>query len=209
MSNRGFSDDASALLYLVPFAASAIYALFLWVVGGVSAYLPSSVYLAVTRDPIIFAIGSVSVMLGVALEVSSTEPGGRAARVTSVGNTMQTIALASLILSFLSALYANGFSDVSGAVTDFIVGRYSIVFPAMMILLSFLVTAQFRFTSVTNPKFLGVISMLLVPATLYGLGKRNGPLALGLSLLFVLAGIVLFLISARKRPDSEKPSGAN
>ncbi len=40
MSGRGYSDDLTALLYLVPFAASGVYGLYLWVGAGLSALLP-------------------------------------------------------------------------------------------------------------------------------------------------------------------------
>ena len=204
MSDKGFADDASALLYLVPFAASGAYGLFLWVQAGISVFLPSVVFLAVTRDPILFVVGSVAVMLGVVLEVRSTEPLDRPARLASLSNTLQSMAAASLILVIVAALYANGFSDVSGAATDVIVGRYGLVFPALLVLLSYLVTAQFKLQSMRNPKVLGILAMLLVPVSIYEIGKRQIVLGLSIALLLLAAGIAAFVLTGRKEsPDKE------
>ncbi len=204
MSSKGFSQDASALLYLVPFAASGVYALYLWVLGGVSPILPATVYLTVTRDPILFVVGSLCVMLGVAIEVSSTDRAGRSAKLDTLGNTLQSIAAASLILALLSAWYANGFTDVAGAATDFIVGRFGLVFPAVMVLLSYLVTAQFKLASLRNPNVLGILAMLLVPASVYALGRRDILLGLSVAFVLVIVGLALFLMSNRKRAEPEK-----
>ncbi len=204
LSIKGFSEDASALLYLVPFVASGVYGLYLWLLGGVSVILPTGVYLTVTRDPFLFIVGSLSVMLGLTLEVSSADPAARKAKVDSLGNTLQTIAAASLILALVAAWYANGFTDISGAATDFIVGRFSVVFPAMMVLLSYLVTARFDLSSLKSPKVLGIVAMLLVPATLYAVGRRSLLLGLGGSLILVVIGLVLFLATGRKAQNPER-----
>lgn len=198
MSSRGRVEDISTLLYLVPFLVSGVYGLVLWVQGGVSAILPTSVYLTVTRDPYVFIVGSLSIMLGVILEVNGTDPAGRAAKLASLGNTLQSIAAASLILVLLSAWYANGFTDVSGAATDFIIGRYGLVFPAMLVLLSYLITAQFRLASLENRKALAIIAMLLVPASLYEIGKRQLVLGLVIAFLFLLVGVGAYLFPERK-----------
>ncbi|MGD0477385.1 MAG: hypothetical protein ABSB29_04355 [Nitrososphaerales archaeon] len=209
MSKKVSSDDASTLLYMVPFIASGVYALYLWVASGISSVLPSSVYLTVTRDPILFLVGTLSVMLGVVLEVSSTGPSGRPAKLGSLGNTLQTIAVASFILAFVCAFYAHGFSDVSGAASDFLVGRFSIVFPVVMVLFSYLISARFNFTSLRTPTILGIVAMLLSPASLYAIGRRNPSLGLVVALVFLLAGLGLFLISNRKVADQEKGTGAD
>lgn len=209
MSRRGYSDDLTALLYLVPFAASGVYGIYLWIRSGVSALLPSSVYLSVTRDPTLFILGTMAVLLAVVLEVTWTDPPNRVGKIASVGNTLQSIALASLILAFIADLYANGFVDISGAATDFIVGRYALVFPAMLVLLSYLVRAQFRFQSLRSPKTLGIISLLLVPASLYVLGKRQATWGLGAAFVLLLVGLVPFVWPARKgkgKKEAEDPS---
>jgi hypothetical protein len=199
MAARGRAEDISTLLYLVPFLASGVYGLVLWVQAGISAILPSSVYLTVTRDPILFIVGSLSIMLGLMIEVSSADPSARRDKLASLGNTLQSIAIASLILVLISAFYANGFLDVSGAATDFIIGRYGLVFPAMLVLLSYLLTARFKWASLMQRKVLGVIVLLLVPASIYELGKRQPTLGLGGALILLVVGIALFVLPERKK----------
>jgi hypothetical protein len=209
MSRRGYSDDLPALLYLVPFAASGVYGVFLWVKSGVSVLLPSSVYLSVTRDPILFTLGSLAVLLGVVLEVIWTDPLNRVGKIASVSNTLQSMALASLVLAFIADLYANGFLDISGTATDFVVGRYALVFPAMLVLLSYLLRAQFKFQSLRSPKTLGIIALLLVPASLYVLGKRQTAVGLGVAFVLLLVGLVPFVWPTRKgkgKKEAEAPS---
>ena len=205
MSFRGRTEDISTLLYSVPFLASAVYGLALWVQGGLSAILPSSVYLTVTRDPILFIVGSVSVMLGVLVEVNGADPSVRPAKVISLSNTLQTIAVASLILVLLSAWYANGFTDLTGAATDFIVGRYGLVFPAMLVLLSYLISARLGLSSLTSRKSLAIIAMLLVPVSLYEVGRRVLVVGLVISLVLLLLGLGIYLAPEKKavKPDEK------
>ncbi len=205
MSLRGRSEDLSTLLYMVPFVASGVYGIFLWVQRGISATLPSSVYLTVTRDPILFVVGSLSVLLGVIIEVSGAEPTARPARVLAISNTLQSVAAASLILVLLSAWYANGFTDLTGAGTDFIVGRYGIVFPAMLVLLSYLISARFGLSSLRSRKSLAIVAMLLVPVSLYELGKRVLAVGLLVALVLLVFGVGVYLTPEKKKakPDKE------
>jgi hypothetical protein len=209
MSKKVPLDDASVLLYMVPFILSGVYALYLWATSGISSVLPGSVYLTVTRDPIVFLVGTLGVMLGVVLDVHSSGSAGRPAKLGSVGNTLQTIAAASFILAVVCAFYANGFSDVSGAANDLLVGRFSLVFPAIMVLFSYLITARFNLVSLKGPTILGIIAMILAPASLYEVGKRNSTLGLAVAFVFMMTGIALFLTSNKKVADQDKGRGAS
>jgi len=204
MSTRGRYEDVSTLLYLVPIVVPIVYALVLWVQSGISAFLPPSVYLTVTRDPILFVVTSLAVMLGVIIEVNGTEPAARPAKLASLGGTLQSIAIASLIIVLLSALYANGFTDITDAATDFIIGRYGIVFPAALVLLSYLLTVQFKLPGVTKMQILAAILLFLVPASLYEVGKRQTALGVGLAFVLLVAGLALYLVSERKPPPPKK-----
>lgn len=204
MSSRGRYEDAAAILYLVPFVLSGVYGLFLWVQNGLTAILPSSVYLTVTRDPYVFMAGSVAIFAGVVLDVSGADRGARRAKVASVGSTLQSVAIASLVLVIIAALYANGFSNVGGTASDFIVGRYGIVFPAMMILLSYLITGQFRFSGLVSRKFIGLIALLLVPVSVYELGRRDITVGLALAFVLLVIGVGAFVLPGRKPPTSDK-----
>jgi len=204
MSIRERYEDVSTLLYIVPIVVPIIYALVLWVQSGLSPVLPSSVYLTVTRDPILFIGVSLAVMLGVLIEVNETEPPARAAKVASLGGTLQSIAVASLVIVLISALYANGFTDITGAATDFIIGRYGIVFPAALVLLSYLMTVQFKLPGVTKTQILAAISLFLVPASLYELGKRETALGVGVAFVLLVAGLALYLLPEKKPPPPKK-----
>ncbi|HKT22550.1 MAG TPA: hypothetical protein VJR06_08085 [Nitrososphaerales archaeon] len=207
MSSSGRYGDASAILYLVPFLVSGVYGLYLWVQTGLSMVLPSSVYLTVTRDPYVFIIGSIAIMLGVVLDLRGTDAAQRRARLPSLGNTLQSVAVASLALVVISAFYANGFINVTGAADDFIVGRYGLVFPAVLVLLSYLITAQFKLSSLTTPRVLGIIALLLVPASIYEIGKRQTFLGLGIAFVLLLIGLAVFTFPQRKgSPKKAEPT---
>ncbi|HYA56795.1 MAG TPA: hypothetical protein VED22_08395 [Nitrososphaerales archaeon] len=204
MSIRGRYEDVSTLLYLVPIVVPIVYALVLWVQTGISLTLPSSVYLTVTRDPILFIGVSLAVMLGVIIEVNGTEPKARSAKLSSLGGTLQSIAIASLIIVLIGALYANGFTDITGAATDFIIGRYGIVFPAALVLLSYLLTVQFRLPGVTKWQISAAIALLLVPASLYEIGKRATALGIVIAFALLVIGLALYLVPERKHPSEKK-----
>jgi hypothetical protein len=204
MSSKGFSEDVPFVLYLVPFLATAVYGLYLWAKSGVSLFLPTTVYLTVTRDPYLFMIGSFAVLLGVILDVGSGDQASRPLRMKSVGNLLQSIALASLVLSLLGAWYSNGFIGLSGTATDFFVGRYSIIFPAMLVLLSYLITIQVRLNALKSPKVLGFISLLLVPAVVYEVGKRDTAGGLAIALVLAMVGFGLFLRTGKETAQKQQ-----
>ena len=204
MSTRGRYEDVSTLLYLVPIVVPIIYALVLWVRSGISLVLPSSVYLTVTRDPILFIGASLAVMVGVLIEMNETDPAARAAKVASLGSTLQSIAVASLVVVLISALYANGFTDFTGAATDFIIGRYGIVFPAALVLLSYLMTVQFKLPGVTKMQILAIISLFLVPASLYEIGRRQTALGVVVAFVLLVAGLALYLLPEKEPPSPKK-----
>jgi hypothetical protein len=202
MSSAGRYGDLSAILYIVPFLASGIYGAYLWAQAGLSANLPTSVYLTVTRDPYVFILGSLSVMLGVILDTRGADPAQRKARLASLSNTLQSIAIASLILVLIAAFYANGL-NVGGAADDFIIGRYGLVFPAVLVLLSYLVTARFDFPSLAKPKVLAVIALLLVPVSIYEIGKREVAVGLGVALVLIIIGLSAYILPERKKSAPE------
>jgi len=204
MSTRGRYEDVSTLLYLVPIVVPILYALVLWVQAGISPVLPSSVYLTVTRDPILFIGVSLAVMLGVILEVNETEPAARPAKLSSLGGTLQSIAVASLVIVLIGALYANGFTDITGAATDFIIGRYGIVFPAALVLLSYLMTVQFKLPGVTKRQILAAIALLLVPVSLEEIGKRQTTVGIVIAFVFLVLGLALYLVPEKKPPQTKK-----
>lgn len=200
MSRRTLSnDDISTLLYIVPFALSAIYALVRWAGEGFTYFLPSTVYLDVTRDPYVFIVGTFAIFAGLAIEVRGTEPSKRNAKLHSLGGTLQTIAASSFVLAIICALYANGFTGVSAAASDVIVGRYALVFPVLLVLMSYLVTARFNFVSLGTRGAVGIILLLLVPVSLREVGKRNISLGLAGAFVLLILGLAVLLIPRSKQ----------
>lgn len=178
---------------MVPFLVSGVYGLVLWAQQGLSALLPSVVYLDVTRSPYVFIAGSFAVMAGLVIELRGVEPSRRPAKLSSLGSMLQTVAIASLVLALLAAVYANGL-NLGGAASDFIVGRYALVFPAVMILLSFLLTAQFSFSSLANRKVLALVALLLVPVSLREIGKHQIMVGLAVAFLLLIVGVAGYLL---------------
>ena len=197
MSGRGRYEDLTTVLYIVPFLVSGIYGLILWVQAGISLSLPPIVYLTVTRDPYVFMAGSLSVMLGLMIEVSGADPAQRRAKLASLATTLQAIAGASIIFALLGAIYANG-TDVAGLATDFLAGRYNLIFPALMVLLSFLITARFNSSALGNTKIIGSIAFLLALGSIYA-GKHEPALGEGIAFVFIVLGTLAFLSPVMKK----------
>lgn len=195
-------EDLSTVLFLVPFLVSGIYAIVLWAERGLSALLPPDIYLTVTRDPSVFLVGTFAVFGGVYVEVYATERSKRARKISSLTGTLQKIAAASFILSLICALYANGL-DLSGAVLDFVVGRYSLVFPTMLVILSYLLVIPLNTGSFGRKSVVGIIVMLLVPVAIDEVGKRNGAVGIALGLILLVIGLFIFLWNRPKQPDEE------
>lgn len=200
MSSSGRYGDLSAVLYLVPFIASGAYGLYVWAGIGFSAALPSAVYLTVTRDPYLFMAGSLAVMLAIVLDMVDTAPPQRRARLSSLGGTLQSVAVASLVLVVMAAIYANG-TSLSGAAGDVMAGRYGLIFPFVMVLLSYLITAQFRLSALANRNVLGIVALLLVPASIYEIGRRQTAIGMGLALVFLLLGLGAFILPGKKKVE--------
>ena len=189
---------------MVPLVGGIAYAVVLWAQSGLSSLLPTTVYLTVTRDPVFFILASLAVLLGAMIEVNGTEPAGRQAKLAALGRTMQSIAIASLVVALLSAWYANGFTDLGGAATDFMIGRYGLVFPAMMVLFSYLLTARFRLGALADRKVIGLIALLLVPPVVYEIGKRELVAGLGVALVLMVAGLYSFFAPSKQGPSPKE-----
>ena len=200
MASRETLQDASALLYVAPFLICAIYGVALWVSAGVSAVFPSSAYLAVTRSPYVFLAGTLAVFLGVALDIDSTDEKKRPAKLSSISSMLVSIAVASFVLALILGFYSAGFNLANGA-TDFMTGRYNLVFPTLLVVFSFVLSAQFDLNALFALRNLGLIAMALVPASLYVLGRHH--LSVAIPVTFAL---VVFAIVALLNPWKEKPA---
>jgi hypothetical protein len=202
MNKKDVYEDVSFILFIMPFIAAGLYGLSLWISAGPSLVLPENVYLAVTKNPYIFLVGFASIMLGAVLEISNEDRSQRAARVVSLSKKMQTVAIVSLILSFLTAWYAKGFSsDITGAAIDMFLGRFNFIFPALLILFSFLVVPSLRVIKI-DQRIIATILLLLVPVVEDEIGKRNITAGLASALILIVAGSYLFVRSWTRKERS-------
>ncbi|MCL5672377.1 MAG: hypothetical protein JRN56_06410 [Nitrososphaerota archaeon] len=202
MSSRERNEDIATLLYMVPFAVSGVYGLAVWFQQGISAILPSRVYLAVTQSPEVFVIGSLAVLAGVVMEIHETDATQRRAMVGSLGTTLQTIAVASVFFALVGTFYSNG-ANVAAAVGDFMGGKYNLIFPAIMILMSYLITVPLRFSALAKSKTLGLVLLLLVPVAIYEVGKRQIYVGLGLAFALLIIGIMTYILPEREKGAEE------
>ena len=202
MSTRARYEDITTLLYIVPFAVSGVYGLIVWFQNGISALLPSRVYLAVTQNPEVFVIGSLAVLVGVVMEVRGTDASQRGTKVGSLGTTLQAIAGASVFFALAGAFYSNG-ANVAGAVGDFMGGKYNLIFPATMMLLSYLITVPLNFSALVKRKTLGLILLLLVPVSIYEVGKRQIYVGLGLAFALLIVGSLTYMLPERENGAEE------
>lgn len=196
MNKDGYAD-ISFLLFLVPFIASAAYAVVLWAGRGASVLLPESVYLTVTKDPYLFMIGFTSVMVASIIEITREHPERRSARLVVLSSRIQSAAIISLVLSLIAAWYANGFVNVGNALFDLLDGRFNIIFSGLLILFSLLVLPPVKVKREQFTTLVTFLCFLAVPAVVYVVGKRNISLGLGIALVLMVVGI--FLAVRRKK----------
>jgi hypothetical protein len=200
MNSSQNREDIPFLLFLVPFAASGAYAILLWVQTGLSAILPQTVFLQVTENPYIFLVGFVAVILGAILDVLFTEPALRKAKLIAESSTLQKIAVIALVLGGLSAWYAAGF-DLGQAGSNILQGRYVVVFPALVILFSFLMLPAVSIKKAQTNTVVIALLLLAVPLSIDEVGKRSFFVGMVLGLALLAAAIYLYL---RSQGDDRK-----
>lgn len=192
MSSYENRQDIAFLLFLVPFALSGVYGLYLWVTAGLSAVLPQSVFLDVTESPYVFLAGFFAVIGGVMLDVLTEPPDKRKAKLVKESDTLQKIAIASFVLGALSAWYAAGFDPGQGAV-NVLDGRYVVVFPALLVVFSFLLLPSVKFNRSQARSLLTIACFLAIPVSVDEIGKRNFYAGMITGFAFLVAALYLYL----------------
>jgi len=194
---EGKYADIALLLYAAPFIINFVYALYLWSRAGLSSILPQFVYLEVSQSPYIFLAGFAAVALAVVLDFDAEAPDARKGSLFKLSGRLQGIAALSIVLSLIAAWYAASF-DPSTMITNVLNGRYPLVFPAVLVFLSFLILPSFR-VQVGNLKNLLVIVLLIAsPLSLYELGKHNTAAGLGVGLILLLVAAYLLVRPKRE-----------
>lgn len=187
--------DLAFFLYLTPFIATFLYTMYLWVQNGISPVLPQLVFLEVTQSPYLFLVGVVAVTLAGVLDVRDENPASRRAAVQRLSQRLQAIALACIVLAAIAAVYSSG-GDLGNAFFNLLDGRYPLVFPALLVLMSFLILPAMD-VSKLGPQairyLLVVILLLASPLALHEVGKLDTVGGIGTSLVLLLAAAALFL----------------
>jgi len=192
MSSKERIQDVSFLLFLVPFAASAIYAIYLWVESGISATLPQSVFLQVTENPYVFLLGFAAVVVGATLDVTSEALPKRKQKLVEESNRLQYLAVTALVLGGLCAWYAAGF-DVGAGVSNLLDGRYAVIFPVMVILVSYLMLPSVTLKRGSAGYLLSVLCIVGSLAIIDEVGKRNYFAGIALAAALVVLSIYFYL----------------
>ena len=192
----GKYGDVALLLYAAPFIINFVYAIYLWSGLGFSSTLPQLIFLEVTQNPFIFLAGFAAVAFAVVLDFNDEPADLRRSSLFKLSGRIQAIAALSLVLSLIAAFYAAG-GDPNMTVLNVLGGRYSLVFPALLVFLSFVILPSVR-TQVSSVRNLLVIVFLVAsPVALYELGKRNTIAGLGVGLILILAAAFLLIRTKR------------
>jgi hypothetical protein len=189
---EGKYGDVALLLYAAPFILNFVYALYLWFGAGISAVLPQFVFIEVAQSPYLFLAGFAAVSLAAVIDFNSEAPDSRKNALAALSKRLQTIAVASIVLAAVSAWYSASL-DIGTALLNLLDGRYPLVFPALLVLLSFLILPSVKLQGANRKNLLVVVLLVASPAALYELGKRNTVAGLGIGLILLLAAAFLLL----------------
>lgn len=188
--------DVALLLYAAPFILNFVYALYLWAGVGLSAVMPSLVYLEVTQSPYIFVAGFAAVTLAAVIDFDSEAPDARRSATLALSRRLQLIALLSIILAFITAWYSAG-GNLGNGLLNMVDGRYPLVFPALLVFFSYVILPSVKLQR-ANLKNLAVILLLVAsPASLYEVGKRSSVAGLGVGLILLLAAAFLLVYNRK------------
>ncbi len=193
----GRNGDVALLLYAAPFVLNFVYALYLWLGAGLSATLPQYVFLEVAQSPYLFLAGFGAVLLAAFLDFGAEAPEARKGALVALSKRLQLVAGVSVVLAFLSAWYSAGF-DAATAGFNLLDGRYPLVFPALLVFVSFLILPSVKLQGANRKNLLVTVLLIASPAVLYEVGKRNTVAGLGLGLILLLAAAFLLLRDSRE-----------
>jgi len=184
--------DIALFLYAAPFILNFVWALYLWSGTGLSRTLPQLVFLEVTQNPYLFFFGFAAVTFGALIDFNSEPPERRKSALSVLSRRLQAIAVLSIVLSFISAWYAANF-DLGVTFFNLLDGRYPLVFPALLVFLSFVILPSVRLQGANAKNLLVVVLLVASPVAIHELGKRNTVAGLGVGLILILAAAFLLL----------------
>jgi len=180
-------EDITFFLYLAPILISGIYGLATLLAGGLF-YAPSEIFLLITRDSNIFIAGVLTVCIAVLLEIKFLGGEEKQSRDVRIARNVMLLAFFCFISALILAWGFAGF-DLSLASNLILTGRYSLIYPTFLIVLSVLLRLRVvqGFTSRTlidgGTLLLPIVSIFI----LYGLWRVGAE-------WYIVLGAPLFLI---------------
>jgi len=190
------AENISLILYLVPLIASTIFTLYLWISEGLSLTLPETVYLTVTKDPYLFLIGFFAICLGILIEIYASPSDSKLIRFADNSKQIQILAFICIGSVILSVWSVSGYSFNFGRILQILLeGRYALVFPLLLFILSFLhnPTLKFNFLSFNIIiKHVSIFLLIASPLVFYGLWRIHVPwvFLISITLITLFLGIV-------------------
>jgi len=199
-------EDIVFLLYLFPLFLNGFYALYLWFQKGISLSLPSEVYLAVTKDHVIFLMGVLAIVAALIIEVRTSPVESRAVNVEKNVSRMRILAYFCVVTSLISAWSANGYSFY--ILDIYLEGGYAMLYPAFLLFLSLALSSEIRKFLKLSPILFDLLPILLIifsPLSLYMLWRLGLPSSLvyPIPLLIFIAGIAILLYGSKLKEKSE------
>ena len=205
MEKVGISEDISFFLYILPIAIYGLYSLYLWILAGITSYLPSDVYLAVAENITIFLIGVLAVCLAVVIDVWASASDLRVKRMEENTSRMRNLAFIYLIFSVFFAWSATSYSlDLTSILDIYLKGRYIILYPVFLFGLSFVLTPSIKDAFKVPTLLFEIIPLALIissPLFLYLLWRLESStlVIFSIPLLLFIGGLVMFLFVNLKR----------
>jgi hypothetical protein len=184
--------DIALFLYAAPFILNFVWALYLWSGTGLSRILPQLVFLEVTQNPYLFLAGFAAVALAALIDFNSEPQERKKSALSTLSKRLQAIAFLSVVLALVSAWYAADF-NIGGTFFNLLDGRYPLVFPALLVFLSFIILPSVRLQGANARNLLVVVFLVASPVAIHELGKRNTVAGLGVGLILILAAVFLLL----------------
>ncbi|MEM2210838.1 MAG: hypothetical protein QW372_04425 [Nitrososphaerales archaeon] len=192
MNKLEFAEDFAFILYLIPLILNGIYGILLWIQSGLSLTI---VYLMVSKDPYIFLIGLLVVYIATIIEVNLNPIDKRSIKLEENARRMQFLAIICIILAFLSAYFAVGYS-LSDTIELILKGRYPLIYPTLLILTSYLISPRLKWSKPNLnqiTKICAITLILISPFILFltWRSKMIWIIVYSLPLITLLIGIIL------------------
>jgi len=195
-------EDITFFLYLAPILISGIYGLATMLAGGLF-YAPSEIFLLITRDSNIFIAGVLTVCIAVVLEIKFLGGEEKQSRDMRIARNVMLLAFFCFISALILAWGFAGF-DLSLASNLILTGRYSLIYPTFLIVLSVLLRLRVvqGFTSRTlidgGTLLLPIVSIFI----LYGLWKVGAEWYIVLGAPFFLILVSVAFRIRRIKPEN-------